>query len=296
MLLTFLFIPLVLSFLLTPQNTTFPPYPDNVTGNPKVKALLVTAHPDDECMFFGPTILGLRQQNAEVYGLVLSNGGSEGLGKERELELKESYAALGVDRDKVTVLDHPQLQDDITRHWRKDLIAGIVHDYVQRLGITDIITFDRFGVSKHPNHISTCEGVILFFANFALPPPSDSSSSSPTLVQPPRAWALRTVSLLPKYTGFVSTISLRIILAVENFQRLVLRVLGRDETALPSIRTGDTIKTAPLLTFLSTPAQYVATLNAMRKHKTQLVWFRWLYVTWSRYMWINELQELKVPV
>lgn len=34
-------------------------------------------------------------------------GNSEGLGKERELELKQSYAALGVDSDKVSVLDHP---------------------------------------------------------------------------------------------------------------------------------------------------------------------------------------------
>lgn len=259
-----------------------------------MKALVVTAHPDDECMFFGPTILGLRQQNAEVYGLVLSNGNSEGLGKERELELKQSYAVLGVDSDKVSVLDHPQLQDDITRHWRADLIAGIVHDYVQRLGITDIITFDKFGVSKHPNHISTCEGVILFFANFSLPPPSDSPSPSSGPVQPPRLWALRSVSVLAKYTGFLSTISLRIILAVEQFQRLVLRVVGRDETALPSIRTGDTIKTAPLLTFLNSPGQYGTTLNAMREHQTQLVWFRWLYVTWSRYMWVNELQELRV--
>ncbi|KIO22456.1 hypothetical protein M407DRAFT_117892 [Tulasnella calospora MUT 4182] len=293
MLLTFLFLPFFLSFLFLPQNQSFPPHTPNEPGSPKVKALVVTAHPDDECMFFGPTIIGLREQNAEVYSLVLSNGNSEGLGKERELELVESYAVLGVDRDKVFVLDHPQLQDDITRHWRTDLIAGIVHDYVQRLGITDIITFDRFGVSKHPNHISTCEGVVLFFANFSLPPPSDSSPS-PTPVQPPRLWALRSVSVLTKYTGFLSTISLRIILAVEHFQRLVLRALGRDDTALPSIRTGDTMKTAPLLTFLSHPGQYVTTLNAMRKHRTQLVWFRWLYVTWSRYMWVNELQELRV--
>lgn len=128
MLLTFLLLPFFLSFLFLPQNQSFPPHTRNEPGSPKVKALVVTAHPDDECMFFGPTILGLRQQNAEVYGLVLSNGeysctcfpkfltgsnqvahpgNSEGLGKERELELVESYAILGVDRDKVSVLDHP---------------------------------------------------------------------------------------------------------------------------------------------------------------------------------------------
>lgn len=40
------------------------------------RVLIVTAHPDDECMFFGPTILTLtqRQKPCTVYLLCLSNG------------------------------------------------------------------------------------------------------------------------------------------------------------------------------------------------------------------------------
>lgn len=39
------------------------------------RALIVTAHPDDECMFFGPTILSLTQRtDCHVYLLCLSNG------------------------------------------------------------------------------------------------------------------------------------------------------------------------------------------------------------------------------
>lgn len=39
------------------------------------RVLIVTAHPDDECMFFGPTILSLtRQPNCQVYLLCLSKG------------------------------------------------------------------------------------------------------------------------------------------------------------------------------------------------------------------------------
>lgn len=38
------------------------------------RVLIVTAHPDDECMFFGPTIFRLCEQGAEVYLLCLSNG------------------------------------------------------------------------------------------------------------------------------------------------------------------------------------------------------------------------------
>jgi len=38
--------------------------------------------------------------------------------------------------------------------------------------------------------------------------------------------------------------------------------------------------------------QYLTALKAMRKHKSQLVWFRWLYVSFSRYMWVNEWMEV----
>lgn len=39
-----------------------------------VRALLVTAHPDDECMFFAPTILRLLELNVSVHLLCLSSG------------------------------------------------------------------------------------------------------------------------------------------------------------------------------------------------------------------------------
>ena len=39
------------------------------------RVLLITAHPDDECMFFAPTILALtRVAPEDVYLLCLSNG------------------------------------------------------------------------------------------------------------------------------------------------------------------------------------------------------------------------------
>lgn len=39
------------------------------------RVLIVTAHPDDECMFFGPTILSLTHRNdCRVFLMCLSNG------------------------------------------------------------------------------------------------------------------------------------------------------------------------------------------------------------------------------
>lgn len=33
---------------------------------------------------------------------------------------------------------------------------------------------------------------------------------------------------------------------------------------------------------------------AMRQHKSQMSWFRWLYVYFSRYMYINSLREINL--
>lgn len=38
------------------------------------RVLLITAHPDDECMFFAPAIITLTQANVEIFLLCLSEG------------------------------------------------------------------------------------------------------------------------------------------------------------------------------------------------------------------------------
>ena len=41
---------------------------------PVGKVLLITAHPDDECMFFAPSLISLTQANVDVFLLCLSEG------------------------------------------------------------------------------------------------------------------------------------------------------------------------------------------------------------------------------
>ncbi|CAL9685857.1 unnamed protein product [Knipowitschia caucasica] len=71
-----------------------------------VRALFITAHPDDECMFFAPTIIQLVHLNAKVYLLCLSKGNYYNQGYLRKEELLNSCAVLGIQESKVSIIDH----------------------------------------------------------------------------------------------------------------------------------------------------------------------------------------------
>ena len=81
------------------------------------RILLLTAHPDDECMFFAPTITALTSPSAdaatenaeprELFSLCLSVGDADGLGKIRREELGRSLDVLGVNQLHRWLVDSP---------------------------------------------------------------------------------------------------------------------------------------------------------------------------------------------
>ena len=81
------------------------------------RILLLTAHPDDECMFFAPTITALTSPSAdtatenaaapELFSLCLSVGDADGLGKTRREELVHSLDVLGVSQHHRWLVDSP---------------------------------------------------------------------------------------------------------------------------------------------------------------------------------------------
>lgn len=46
---------------------------------------------------------------------------------------------------------------------------------------------------------------------------------------------------------------------------------------------------------INSPWQYLQGRGAFKQHKTQVLWFRRLYMFFSRYMWFNELEKV-VPI
>ncbi|KAK9670899.1 N-acetylglucosaminyl-phosphatidylinositol de-N-acetylase, partial [Basidiobolus ranarum] len=135
-------------------------------GSGMKNILLVTAHPDDECMFFGPTLLNL-QKTSQLHVLCLSKGNHDKLGEIREKELVDSCRVLGVKPENAHSLDHPELPDHPTKVWHAAVVAKVVEEYVTKHKIDMILTFDTYGISSHVNHISTYFGIKYMLASSA---------------------------------------------------------------------------------------------------------------------------------
>lgn len=195
--------------------------------------------------------------------------------------------------------------DDMSTYWDAEFIADHVSMYVLEHSIdtvrldsidliflpfilflysvflspSKILTFDRLGISSHPNHISLLHGISKLLSD---PKRLDCASASNTVEkytnctsQPNlRAFSLRTVGVIQKYTGPVGA-------ALQLTHLFLCKAL-----VLPSVLCQHRI------VFVSSWRDYITALRAMMKHRSQLVWFRWLYVSWSRYMWINDWVEV----
>lgn len=102
-------------------------------SQPEIKGqniIFVIAHPDDEAMFFVPTIRHLQKQN-RLYLLCLSNGNFAGLGKIRERELEKSCEYLGF-VEPPTIVEDPDLMDGMQSIWPKDVICNQIDRFMKQ--------------------------------------------------------------------------------------------------------------------------------------------------------------------
>lgn len=124
------------------------------------RALLVIAHPDDECMFFGPTVIGLLQQKCELYLLCLSIGNYYQQGKKRKEELHSSCRSLGIKADNIVIVQHSNMPDGPSCSWNANLVGRIVQKYIKCFSADTVITFDKSGISGHMNHVGVHKGIV----------------------------------------------------------------------------------------------------------------------------------------
>uniref|UniRef100_A0A3P9L3N6 N-acetylglucosaminylphosphatidylinositol deacetylase n=1 Tax=Oryzias latipes TaxID=8090 RepID=A0A3P9L3N6_ORYLA len=191
---------------------------DRELNNANVTALIVTAHPDDECMFFAPTIIRLRELNVSVHLLCLSEGNYYNQGPERHRELVSSCAVLGIPNSRITIIDDEKLPDDPKAEWSTALISSVVAKHLRAHTFNLVLTFDGSGVSGHANHVAIYKAIRKYFSFLELP----------------LSW------LLPSHFCFL---------------------VGSEG--------------------------YKQAKAAMLCHGSQLLWFRRLYIVFSRYMFVN---------
>ncbi|KAI0032680.1 putative deacetylase LmbE-like domain-containing protein [Vararia minispora EC-137] len=224
--------------------------------------LLVTAHPDDEAFFFGPTLIALlddtqRKLHASspvMHSLCLSVGGAEGLGATRAEELARSLDVFGVNEDNRLIIDHNELKDNIKTKWDPSLVADTVEHYVISHNITTILTFDPSGVSSHPNHQSLYHGTSKLLSRSSIPPGL-------------RAYALVSVPLSIKYIAIFAPLQAK-------YDLFVAKHLNNFQVPIP--------------VFVAGASQWLTIVRAIISHRSQLAWFRWLNMAFSRYLWVNE--------
>ncbi|KAJ2354915.1 hypothetical protein GGF43_002990 [Coemansia sp. RSA 2618] len=216
--------------------------------------LFVTAHPDDESMFFAPTLASLsRRRDVAVSLLCLSKGNHDGLGELRKKELVKAAVSFGMTPDSVIIVDDPNLPDDPRKAWNVALVARTVEAVVAAGDVDTVFTFDRQGVSGHQNHIAAYMGV----KHMAL-------TSQRLKVRPVNVYALESVGMVRKYSSIIDTVfSLGAVLASKD-----------------------------ALMFVADVQAYSMGVQAMIMHASQLVWFRKIYLAFSRYMFINTYSKI----
>ncbi|OTB02242.1 hypothetical protein M426DRAFT_322823 [Hypoxylon sp. CI-4A] len=246
---------------------------------------LLIAHPDDEAMFFAPSVLALTRPDTgnHVRILCLSSGNADGLGEVRKKELVKSGLLLGLrSADDVLVLDNPDFPDSMTTTWDAQKISNLLSSAFapQQPSTTSaptatidvLITFDAGGVSGHPNHISLYHGARTFITSL--------TRNKPGWAPPVDLYTLTSVSFLRKYTGFLDALA------------TMLSVLPTNHKKSGKGNPGALVSMSQLVGGGGGGHEsYGAARRAMTEaHKSQMVWFRWGWIALSRYMYMNDLR------
>ena len=258
------------------------------------KVMLVISHPDDEAMFFGPTLESLKKTKnlittTKIFCICLSNGNASGLGQTRAKELKKSTLEV-FKLDGCVIADSEDLQDGMENAWPLEEIANVVHECVQHYSPDVILTFDERGVSKHPNHVQTHRGVMRFIVEAKLGAIPNAEYTEENV---PEVWVLETT---PFYRTFMGAMDYwASVITTTTRKKKGSKNTSNERSSnsnSSSLAAGASSTSSSSVMFCSRNPSLV--LEAMRTHATQWVWYRKLYVAFSRYSLLNTLRRMDV--
>lgn len=143
------------------------------------------------------------------------------------------------------------------------------------LWLTQVVTFDDSGVSGHPNHVALSRAV-----DFLVGPQSKEF----VMPRGVKVWKLESTNMFRKYIG-----PLDILFCIATSMWLWIYVnCNRKDLSAGGWRHSLSGKNRFLLCLNDRP---VLTYQAMMAHASQFVWYRRLFVIFSRYTYVNTLWE-----
>ena len=132
-----------------------------------------------------------------------------------------------------------------------------------------LITFDSQGVSSHPNHISLYHGARAFVSSLA--GGDNPKNKGPHIIE---LYALTSVNFVRKYTGMFD----------------VFATLGSSAAFLSSeARAAERPSSLVYMHGLGREGWATARRTMTEAHVSQMRWFRYGWITLSRYMYVNDL-------
>ena len=204
-----------------------------------------------------------------------------------------SILGLRSEKDVLVIEDHT-FPDSMTATWDAEKIARIlasaftpplakskmrvqagksVDESPPTASIDVLITFDRRGVSSHPNHISLYYGAIAWI--------KDIMKGKSGWECPVTLYTLPSTSVLRKYMSIFDAPFTMLSCVLES-----MRTTGK--------RTSEYTMPERLM-FISNISSYWRAQKAMvNAHKSQMKWFRWGWIVIGRYMVVNDLKKESV--
>ncbi|NXW49593.1 PIGL acetylase, partial [Nyctiprogne leucopyga] len=173
-------------------------------------------------------------------------------GEIRRKELEQSCFLLGIPASDVTVIDHRDLPDNPAVEWDTQLLATLVLKHIEAKNINLVVTFDAGGVSGHANHVSLYAALRYKYC------------------------------CLEIFILFLCLGCHVLVLESVNLFRKYISIL---DIPISCLLPGDAL-------FILTEEETEQAKRAMRCHRSQLLWFRHVYLLFSRYMVVNSLRLL----
>lgn len=240
----------------------------------------VIAHPDDELMFFFPSLIELinpvYRNNVKL--ICFSHGESESdeIGLIRKKEFYVSGKILGLEKKSLIIMN--KFKDGLDIEWNFQEISFLLNKEIKLKSDKRIviITFDKYGVSNHINHKSLYYGVKFFFEE-------NNKQSNYNHDLKNRLYVLKSLNFFNKYS---STIFTNLNLIVKYLIRFLNFIFRSDYN--PGIFS-DPNSSEFFSDYSTLSLNYASMLFG---YKSQMKSYRYLWLFFSRYVTYNNLVQI----